>query len=110
MDIIYVDTPSGEAVENSNSYNLSIFSSRGNSEGAEVIAPHKNSGPSIRELWPDIDKLDHPPHEDTSVVRAHNFSIHEKRSTALIEDTNKRCRREGNMDSATNVVGTSDFR
>jgi hypothetical protein len=27
MDIIYVETPNGEAVEKSSSYNLSIFSS-----------------------------------------------------------------------------------
>jgi hypothetical protein len=37
MDIIYVDTPSGEAVEKSISYNLLIFSSGADSMGAEVV-------------------------------------------------------------------------
>jgi hypothetical protein len=41
IDIIYVDTPSVEAVKKSSSYNLSIFSFGGNLEGAEVIAPMK---------------------------------------------------------------------
>jgi hypothetical protein len=51
MDIIYMDTPSGEAVEKSSSYNLSIFSSRANSEGAKIAAAtRKDSSPSIREL------------------------------------------------------------
>jgi hypothetical protein len=110
MDIIYVDTLSGEVVEKSSSYNLSIFSSRGNPEGDKVIAPRENYSPSIRELWPDIDKLDDLSREDTFVVRARNSSIHRKRSAASIENTNKRSRREGNMDSSTDVVGTSDFR
>jgi hypothetical protein len=38
MDIIYVDTPSGETAKKSSSHNLSIFSSQDNSEGAEIIA------------------------------------------------------------------------
>jgi hypothetical protein len=46
-----VDTPSGEAVEKSSSCNLSIFSSRPNSEGAEVImATREDSSPSVGEL------------------------------------------------------------
>jgi hypothetical protein len=56
LDIIYVDTPSGEAAENSSSYNLSIFSSGANSEGAKVIAiTSGNSSLSIGELWSDIE-------------------------------------------------------
>jgi hypothetical protein len=87
-----------------------IFSSRGNSKGAEVIAPHENSAPSIGELWPDKDKLDDSPHEGTSVVRAHNSLIHGKRSAVPIENTNKCSRCEGNMDSSTDIARMSDFR
>jgi hypothetical protein len=69
LNIIYVDTPNGEATEKSSSYNLSSFSSGANSEGAEVVAAtREDSSPSIRELWTDIDKLDDPPYKDTSVV------------------------------------------
>jgi hypothetical protein len=87
-----------------------FFSSGGNPEGAEVIARYENCSPSIRELWPNIDKLDDPLHEDTSIVCARNSSIHGKRSAAPIENTNKRSRHEGNMDSSTDIAGTSDFR
>jgi hypothetical protein len=37
MDIIYVDTPSGKAVEKSSSYNLSIFSSGADSEVVMIV-------------------------------------------------------------------------
>jgi hypothetical protein len=90
MDIIYVDTPSDEASQKSSSYNLSIFSSGANSEGAEVVAATRDdSSPSIGELWPDIDELDDPPCKDTSVVHAHNASIRRKRSSASIGNTSK---------------------
>jgi hypothetical protein len=73
MLIIYVGTPIGEAAEISSSHNLSIFSYRADSEGAEVVmATHEDSSPSVRELWPDIDKLDTPSCEGTSVVHARN--------------------------------------
>jgi hypothetical protein len=59
LDIICVDTPSGEVAEKSSSYDLSIFSSRADSQGAEIVAiASGGSSSSIRELWPDIDKLD----------------------------------------------------
>jgi hypothetical protein len=62
MDIIYVDTSSGEAVKKSNSYNLPIFSFGAYSEGAEVVTvTREDSSPSVKELWLDIDKLDDPP-------------------------------------------------
>jgi hypothetical protein len=105
MDIIYVDTPSGEAVEKSSSYKLSIFSSGADSEGAEVItAMREDSSPSVGELWPNIDTLDNPSHEDTSVVHARNASIHGKRSAAPIQNTNKLSRREGNRDSLMDLA------
>jgi hypothetical protein len=51
MNIIYVDTPSGEAVEKFSSYNLSIFSSRADTEGGEVVmAMREDSSPSAGEL------------------------------------------------------------
>jgi hypothetical protein len=72
MDIVYVDTPSGEGAEKSSSYNVH-FSSWANSKGAKVIeAICEDSSPSIMELWPDIDKLDDPPREGTFVVHACN--------------------------------------
>jgi hypothetical protein len=90
MDIIYVDTLSDEAAQKSSSYNLSIFSSGANSEGAKVVAAtHEDSSPSIGELCPDIDELDDPPCKDTSVVHARNASICRKRSSTSIGNTSK---------------------
>jgi hypothetical protein len=43
-------------------------------------------------------------------VHVRNASIHGRRSTRPIENTNKRSRREGNRDSMTDIVGTPDFR
>jgi hypothetical protein len=98
MDIICMDTPSGEAVEKSSSYNLSIFSSRA------------NSSPSVVELWPDIDKLDNPSYRYTFVVRTRDTTIHGKRSDTLIEDADRCSGREGKWDSLSDIAGTSDFR
>jgi hypothetical protein len=111
LDIIYVDTPSGEADKKSSSYNLSIFSSGANSKGAEVIAStYEDSSPSIRDVWPNIDKLDDLAREDTSVVHARNALVHGKRSATSIENASKRSRREGKKDSLTDVAGTSNIR
>jgi hypothetical protein len=90
MDIIYMDTHISEAADKSSSYNLSKFSSGANFEGVEVVAAiHEDSSPNIGELWPDIDKLDDPPREDTSVVRAHDALIRRKRSVVSIGNTSK---------------------
>jgi hypothetical protein len=111
MDIIYVDTPSGDVAEKSSSYNLSIFSSRANSEGAEVVtATREDSSPSIGELWPNIDKLDDPLCKGTSVVHARNALICGKRLAASIGNTSKHSRRKGNKDSLTHITGTSNMR
>jgi hypothetical protein len=51
LDVICVHTPSGEVAEKSSSYDLSIFSSEANSQGAEIITvASKDSSPSIKEL------------------------------------------------------------
>jgi hypothetical protein len=105
-----VDTPSGEAIEKSSSYNLSIFSGA-DSSGTEVVtAMCDDSRLSVVELWPDIDKLDNPSSGDTSVVRTRDATIHGKRSDVLIEDADRRSGREGKQDSLSDVAGTSGFR
>jgi hypothetical protein len=111
MDSICVDTPSGEAVEKSSSYNLSIFSSGADSRGAKVVtAMCDDSSLSIVELWPDIDKLDNPSCGDTSIVHMRDVTICGKRLDALIEDANMRSGCEGKLDSLSDVAGTCNFR
>jgi hypothetical protein len=111
MDINCVDTPSGEAVEKSSSYNLSIFSSGADSRGAEVVtAMCDDSSLSVVELWPDIDKLDNPYFGDISIVRTRDTTIHGIRSDTLIEDVDRFSGREGKHDSLSDVAMTSDFR
>jgi hypothetical protein len=87
------------------------FFSGADSKGAEVVtATREGSSPSVGELWLGIEKLDNPSREDTSIVCVCNALIHGKRSAALIKDTNKHSRRDGNRGSLTDVAGTSDFR
>jgi hypothetical protein len=61
LDIIVLDTPSGEVIQiSSSSCDLAIFSSKDGSqrdEGTGAV-PGGSSSVSIGELWPDIDKLD----------------------------------------------------
>jgi hypothetical protein len=59
LGVIDLDTPS-EVIEISSSCDLSIFSSRNDSQCAEGGGgtPEVSSSMSIGELWPDIDKLD----------------------------------------------------
>jgi hypothetical protein len=88
-----------------------FFSSRANSEGADVVAATREvSSPSIGELWPDIDKSDDPPHEDTSVVHARNALIRGKRPAASIENTSKHSRCGGDKDSLTDIARMSNSR
>jgi hypothetical protein len=108
LDIIYVDTPSGEAAENSSSYNLSIFSSGANSEGAKVIAiTSGNSSLSIGELWSDIDKLD----EDVKAppLRAtRDVLVHGRGSAASAKRAGGRSRHEGKKALMKDASGTSN--
>jgi hypothetical protein len=96
LDIICLDTPSGEAVEISSSYDLSIFSPGAGSPHAEGVgATPAWSSPSIRELWPDIDKLDEINCEDTFAVHIHEVALCDSECLALTKKTNKRARRRG---------------
>jgi hypothetical protein len=73
LDIICVDTASGEVTEKSSSYDLCIFSSGADSQGDEiVVVASRYYSPSIGELWPDIDNLEKIRCEDTSVVHIHD--------------------------------------
>jgi hypothetical protein len=94
VDIICLDTPSGEVVEISSSYDLSIFSPGADSPHAEGVgATPVGSSPSIGELWPDIDKLDEINREHTSTVHIHEVALHDSESLVLNKKTNKQARR-----------------
>jgi hypothetical protein len=96
VDIICLDTPSGEVVEISSSYDLSVFLSGPGSPHAEGVgATPAGSSLSIEELWPDIDKLDKIYHEDTSTVHIREVALHDSESLALTKKTNKRVRSRG---------------
>jgi hypothetical protein len=91
LDIIYVDTASGEIAKKSSSYNLFIFSYGANSQGLEIImATSGDSSLSNGELWPDIDKLDEVPCEDTSVMPVCDALGLRKWSTASVENATGR--------------------
>jgi hypothetical protein len=95
LDVIYLDTPN-DKVEKSSSYDLSIFSSGANSQGAKIIAVTPgDSSPSIGELWLDKDKLDEISREDTSVMPARNILVCGRRLTVSAEKASRRSRRKG---------------
>jgi hypothetical protein len=96
LDFICVHTPSGEDAEKSCSYDLSIFPSIADCQGAEIVTvASKVSSLSIGELWPDIDKLDEIRHEGTSVVHARDVLVCGRRLTASAEKAGRHSRREG---------------
>jgi hypothetical protein len=90
LDIICLDTPSGEVIKISSSYDLSVFSPGVSSPHAEGVgATPAGSSPSIRELWPNIDKLDKINHEETSAVHIREVALRDSESLALTNKTNK---------------------
>jgi hypothetical protein len=93
LDIISLHTPSGEVIEISSSYDLSIFLSGASSLHVKGVgATTAGSSPSIRELWPDIDKLDKINREDNSVVHIREVGLRDSESLALTKKTDKRVR------------------
>jgi hypothetical protein len=98
LDIIYVDTPSGEVIEISSSSNLSVFSSGADPQCTEGVdaTPMGSSSVSIGELWPDIDKLYEVNHGGTSTVTVLKVMPHEVKSQASAEKSDKytRCTSE----------------
>jgi hypothetical protein len=111
LDIICVDMPSGEVAEKSSSYDLSIFSSGADPEGAEIVAVMSGgSSPSIGELWPNINKLDEIRHEDTSVVHTCDVSVRGRKLIALAEKAGRRSRRKGNKALLKDTPWTSNIK
>jgi hypothetical protein len=90
LDIICLDTSSGEAVEISCSYYLSVFLPAAGSPHTEGVgATPIGPSPSIGELWPDIDKLHEINHKDTSAVHIREVALRDSESLALTKKTNK---------------------
>jgi hypothetical protein len=88
--IICLGTPSGEVVEISSSYDLSVFSSGAGSPHAEGVGSTPTGlSLSIGELWPDMDKLDEINHQDTFAVHIHEVALRNSESLALTKKTNK---------------------
>jgi hypothetical protein len=115
LDVICVDTPSGEVAKKSSSYDLSIFSSRADSQGAEVIVvASEDSSPSIVELWPNIDELDEIRCEDTSAVHTYDVSVRGRRSTVSARNpcvkAGRRSRCKGGKALLMDVVGSSNIK
>jgi hypothetical protein len=90
LDIICLDTPSGEVIEISSCYDVSVFLPGASSpHGEGVGATPVGSSLSIGELWPSIDKLDEINREDTSAVHIHEVVLYDSESLALTKKTNK---------------------
>jgi hypothetical protein len=111
LDIICVDTPSGEVAEKSSFYDLSIFPSEADPECAEIVAvASRSSSLSIGDLCPHIDKLDEIQREDTSIVHTREVSIHGRKSTASVEKAGTRSRCKGNKALLKDDPGPSNIK
>jgi hypothetical protein len=87
---------------------LSIFSTRANSECAEVIAvSYGNSSPSIRELV--RHRIDKVRHEGTSVAPTHDVLVSGRRSTASAKRAGGRSRRKSKRALMRDTSGMSDI-
>jgi hypothetical protein len=95
----------------SSSYDLSIFSSGADPECAEIVeVASGGSSLSIRELWPNIDKLDETRHEDTSIVHTCDGSLHGRKSIALDEKADRRSRHSGTKTLLSDALGPSNIK
>jgi hypothetical protein len=72
------------------------------------VAASGGSSPSIRELWPDIDKLDEMRHECTSIVHTHDVWVRGRRSTMSTKKAGRRSRREGKKAWLNDASGASN--
>jgi hypothetical protein len=90
LDVICLDTPSGE-VEVSSSYDLSIFSPKTDAQFSEGSgnAPERSLSVSIGELWAEMDMMDAISCGGTSTGNVPRNAHHEQRSMLLVETTGK---------------------
>jgi hypothetical protein len=110
LDIICVDSPSGEIAEVSSSYDLSIFSSGVDAQCDESVeATSIGSCLSVEELWPDIDKLDEIQHEDASIVHSRDVAGC-RNSMASAEKSDKHSQRSGKKVSLNDAPGLPDIK
>jgi hypothetical protein len=94
LDVIDLDTPSVEVIKISSSCDLSIFSSRANSQRDEGTGamPERSLSASIGELWPDIDKLDEINSGRASIENVPGNVLHDQSSMPLVVRTNENVR------------------
>jgi hypothetical protein len=92
LDVICLDMASGEVVEVSSSYDLSIFSPKIDAQFSKGggDAPDRSSSMSIGELWAEMDILDAISHGDTSTGNVPRNVLREWRSLPSVKTTGER--------------------
>jgi hypothetical protein len=110
LDVICLDAPSGEVVEVSSSYDLSIFSPKTDAQSAEGggNAPEGSSSVSIGELWAEMDMMDEISHGGTSVENVPRNLHHERRCLSSIEKTGERASRTDKGALLNDTLGPSN--
>jgi hypothetical protein len=92
LDVICLDMASGEVVEVSSSYDLSIFSPKTDAQfskgGGDAL--DRSSSMSIGELWAEMDILDAISHGDTSTGNVPRNVLREWRSLPSVKTTGER--------------------
>jgi hypothetical protein len=92
LDVICLDTLSGEVIEVSSSFDLSIFSPMIDAQFAEGggNAPEGSLSVSFRELWTDMDMMDEISCGGNFVGNVPRNAHHERRSLPSVEKTGER--------------------
>jgi hypothetical protein len=95
LNVICLDTPSGEVVEVSSSCNLFVFSPKTDAQFTEGggNTPEGSSSVSIGELWAEMDMMDEISHGGNSAGNVSRNAHHERRSLPLVEKTGERASR-----------------
>jgi hypothetical protein len=111
LDVICLDTPSGEA-EVYSSYDLSIFTPKTVAQFSEGggNAPEGSSSVSIGELWAKIDMMDAICQGCTSTGNVPWNTYHERRSMPLVEMTEECTGRTDKGDLLDDAPGPSNAR
>jgi hypothetical protein len=110
LDVICLNTPSGEVVEVSSSYDMSIFSSKTDAPFTEGggNAPEGPSSVSVGEFWAEMDMMDEISHGGTSARNVPRNVHHEWRSLPSVEKTGERASHTDKGALLNNTSGPSN--
>jgi hypothetical protein len=110
LDVICLDTPSGEVIEVSSSCDLFVFPPKVDAQCAEGDGntPERSLSVGIEALWAKMDMLDEKSRGGTSVGNVPRNTHHERRSLPLVEKIGKCASRTDKVALLNDTPGSSN--